>query len=122
MKLIENWRQPGRSGAYPHNMKSKRLIYRDTSLRDYLRRSFHPLVSCVLLFAACSSLVSGQLSRKPSGADALAATLDKKPDSKKNSLLKITSREEFDSIARTFHPNTPYALPHAMFAIDRRAR
>lgn len=48
--------------------------------------------------------------------------MDKKPDSKKNSLLKITSREEFDSIARVYHQNTPYALPHAMFVVDRRAK
>ena len=48
--------------------------------------------------------------------------MDKKPDSKKNSLLKIASREEFDSIARVYHQNTPYALPHAMFVIDRRAK
>jgi hypothetical protein len=37
-----------------------------------------------------------------------------------NSMAKVNSREEFDSIARTFHPNTPYSLPHAMFVIDRR--
>ena len=48
--------------------------------------------------------------------------MDKKPDSKKNSLLKIASREEFDTIARVYHQNTPYALPHTMFVIDRRAK
>lgn len=48
--------------------------------------------------------------------------MDKKPDSPKNSLLKIESRQEFDSIARTYHQNTPYALPHAMFVIDRRSK
>src|SRR6266550_889019 len=35
------------------------------------------------------------------------------------SLPAITSREEFDSIAVTYDANTPYALPHALFVIDR---
>jgi len=38
----------------------------------------------------------------------------------KPSLSSITSRAEFDSIARVYHAGTPYALPHAMFVIDRR--
>jgi rifampicin phosphotransferase len=48
--------------------------------------------------------------------------MDKRPDSKKNSLLRVTSEADFNSIARVYHPNTPYALPHAMFVIDRRAQ
>ena len=32
----------------------------------------------------------------------------------------ISSREQFDSIAVTYDPNTPYALPHALFVIDRK--
>src|SRR6202158_2255386 len=36
------------------------------------------------------------------------------------SLPSISSREQFDSLAVTFDPNTPYALPHALFVIDRR--
>lgn len=35
------------------------------------------------------------------------------------SLSSIRSRAEFDSLAVTFDPNTPYALPHALFVIDR---
>ena len=54
--------------------------------------------------------------------DEPAGAMDKRPDSKKNSLLKISSREEFDTIARVYHQNTPYALPHLMFVIDRRAK
>ena len=118
MKLIENWRQPGRSGAYPLSMMKVRPRFFNLNLHIRCGSWF----CLLLLFAACSSIVSAQLSRKPSGIDVPVSTLDKSPDSKKNSLLKITSREEFDSIARTFHPNTPYALPHAMFVIDRRAR
>lgn len=41
--------------------------------------------------------------------------------SERNSLPKVESRNSFDSIARTYHQGTPYALPHAMFVIDRRA-
>ena len=62
-----------------------------------------------------------QLSRKPSGMRAPVDATDKLPDSKKNSLTKITSREDFDSIARVYHQNTPYALPHLMFVVDRRS-
>src|SRR5687768_16539928 len=87
--------------------------------------SFTPtrfISACLLLTAFCLLPAFGQMSRKPSPTSEPAGAMDKKPDSKKNSLLKIASREEFDSIARTFHPNTPYALPHAMFVIDRRAK
>lgn len=62
------------------------------------------------------------MSRKPSPTREPEGVMDKKPDSKKNSLLKIASREEFDTIARVYHQNTPYALPHTMFVIDRRAK
>jgi rifampicin phosphotransferase len=64
----------------------------------------------------------GQMSRKPSPTREPEGVMDKKPDSKKNSLLKIGSREEFDTIARVYHQDTPYALPHTMFVIDRRAK
>jgi len=75
-----------------------------------------------LLFALCLLPALGQMARKPSAMNEPAGAMDKKPDSKKNSLTKVTSREEFDTIARTYHQNTPYALPHAMFVIDRRAK
>jgi len=35
-------------------------------------------------------------------------------------LPKVTSREQFDTIAVTYDQNTPYALPHALFVIDRK--
>lgn len=78
---------------------------------------------CLLLIAYCLlPNTYGQLSRKPSPTREPKGALAARPDSKKNSLLKIGSREEFDSIARVYHQNTPYALPHAMFVIDRRAK
>jgi rifampicin phosphotransferase len=36
------------------------------------------------------------------------------------SLPEIRTREEFDALAVTYDPETPYALPHALFVIDRR--
>ncbi len=80
---------------------------------------------CMLLLTSAFWLLPaahGQMSRKPSPTREPVGVMDKKPDSKKNSLLKIGSRDEFDTIARVYHQNTPYALPHAMFVIDRRAR
>jgi rifampicin phosphotransferase len=38
------------------------------------------------------------------------------------SLPAIHSRAEFDSLAVVYDPNTPYALPHALFVIDRQNR
>ncbi|MCU1266741.1 MAG: pyruvate phosphate dikinase [Acidobacteria bacterium] len=42
------------------------------------------------------------------------------PASKERSLPAIATREQFDSLAVTYDPNTPYALPHALFVIDRK--
>ena len=64
--------------------------------------------------------VYGQTTRKPSPTREPAGAMPNKPDSKKNSLTKIESQTDFDSIARTYHQGTPYALPHAMFVIDRK--
>jgi hypothetical protein len=60
------------------------------------------------------------MSRKPSPTREPTGVMSKKPDSVKRALNKINSREEFDSIARVYHQGTPYALPHAMFVVDRR--
>src|SRR3989442_9257891 len=38
------------------------------------------------------------------------------------SLASIHSRAEFDSLAVEYDANTPYALPHALFVIDRLDR
>ncbi len=69
-------------------------------------------------------VVSGgaQMSRKPSPTREPKGAMDKKPDSTKNSLPRVSSQAEFDSIARIYHQGTPYAMPHTMFIIDRRDR
>ncbi|MGA9997994.1 MAG: PEP/pyruvate-binding domain-containing protein [Pyrinomonadaceae bacterium] len=38
----------------------------------------------------------------------------------KRSLSAITSRAEFDTLARTYDADTPYPLPHVLFVIDRK--
>jgi len=38
------------------------------------------------------------------------------------SLPRLNTREEFDSLAVVYDQDTPYALPHAMFVIDRKDR
>jgi hypothetical protein len=60
------------------------------------------------------------MSRKPSPAREPIGAMPKKPDSAKRFINQVDSQEAFDQIARTYHQNTPYALPHAMFVIDRR--
>lgn len=62
------------------------------------------------------------MARKPSPSRAPAGALSVKPDSPKNSLPAVKSQAEFDTIARIYHQGTPYALPHAMFVIDRLAK
>ncbi len=63
---------------------------------------------------------AAQMARKPTASREPASLVKTDPDSKKNSLPEVDSQEDFDSIARTYHQNTPYALPHLMFIIDRR--
>jgi hypothetical protein len=36
------------------------------------------------------------------------------------SLPAITSQQQFDRLAVTYDANTPYALPHVLFVIDRK--
>jgi len=77
------------------------------------------LTACLFL-AAFVYVVSAQMSRKPSPTREPVGAMSKRPDSTKNSLPRIESQGAFDSIARVYHQGTPYALPHAMFVIDRR--
>jgi hypothetical protein len=85
-------------------------------------RSLLSRFSVLACFAFLVVHTPAQLARKPSPTREPIGYKAEKPDSKKNSLPKISSQEEFDSIARTYHQNTPYSLPHAMFVIDRRAK
>ncbi len=71
---------------------------------------------------ALSIAFPAQLSRKPTALREPKGAMSKKPDSAKNSIPRVVSQAAFDSIGRTYHPGTPYALPHAMFVIDRRSK
>jgi len=76
------------------------------------------LFSSLLLTAASAD---AQMSRKPTPTREPKGAMDKTPATNKNSLPKIASRAEFDTIARVYHQGTPYALPHIMFIIDRKS-
>ncbi len=90
-------------------------------LKNYELRITKYLAALLLLTAYCLPLTGfAQMSRKPTATREPEGAMDKAPDSKKNSLLEIKSQADFDSIGRTYHQNTPYALPHAMFVIDRK--
>ncbi|MEQ1604967.1 MAG: PEP/pyruvate-binding domain-containing protein [Pyrinomonadaceae bacterium] len=78
--------------------------------------------AAALMLAAFCITGLGQMSRKPSPTREPKGAMDKTPDSSKNSLSKIASQKDFDSIRRVYYSGTPYAMPHAMFVIDRRAR
>ncbi len=77
-------------------------------------------INSIFIFLLFIIPVSAQMARKPSPTREPVGAMDKKPDSVKNSLPKIESREDFDSMARVYHKDTPFELPHAMFIIDRR--
>ncbi|CAN5833668.1 hypothetical protein BH24ACI1_BH24ACI1_20760 [soil metagenome] len=77
-------------------------------------------ISLILIVLCFASSVFAQMSRKPSPTREPNGAMLKKPDPVKRSLQKIASQEDFDRMARVYHQGTPYALPHAMFVIDRR--
>src|SRR5687768_1497040 len=72
------------------------------------------------LILSANLLTLGQMARKPSALREPKGAMDKRPDSPRNSLPKIASQTDFDKIGRVYHQNTPYAMPHTMFVIDRR--
>ncbi len=78
------------------------------------------IIAVTLCLLVVSLPASAQLSRKPSPTREPPGAMAKKPDSNRNSLPKLESRNAFDSIARVYHKGTPYAMPHVMFIIDRR--
>ena len=79
-----------------------------------------PFLAALIASLACGS-ITAQLARKPTPTREPAGVMNHRPDSPRNSLQRIYSEKAFDSIARVYHEGTPYALPHAMFVIDRRS-
>lgn len=75
-----------------------------------------------LLSIYCPPLsVFGQIPRKPATPPEPEGVMNKTPDMRTDSMLRIETQADFDSIGRIYHQGTPYALPHAMFVIDRKA-
>ena len=85
-----------------------------------MHKSLQFLAFLLVAFALCVP-VFAQMSRKPTPTREPAGVMGKKPDTNKNSLPKLSSRTEFDTIARVYHRGTPYAMPHTMFVIDRKS-
>ena len=77
--------------------------------------------TAVLLFVLCGNAIEAraQSSTSPSIVGRPHVAADAKAASDK-SLPTIRSRAEFDALAVVYDANTPYALPHVLFAIDRR--
>jgi hypothetical protein len=71
----------------------------------------------ILIFSAPNF---AQMSRKPTPTREPKNAMAKVADSAKRSLAEIKSQADFDLMARVYHQDTPFALPHAMFVIDRR--
>ena len=78
------------------------------------------LTFILLLISLWAASGFGQMSKKPSPMREPRGAMSKKPDSVKRALNQVRTQKEFDSIARTYHQGTPFALPHAMFIIDRK--
>ncbi|HMJ25110.1 MAG TPA: PEP/pyruvate-binding domain-containing protein, partial [Pyrinomonadaceae bacterium] len=70
-----------------------------------------PLIAVVLLLLAFC-LIHAQPAARP-------GTPSSGPEGER-SLSAVQSRTEFDSLAVVYDANTPYALPHVLFAIDRQ--
>jgi len=77
------------------------------------------LISAILILVASTSIF-GQMTRKPTATREPKGVMNKTPDSKEKYKLKIDTRDDFDLMARVYHKGTPYAMPHAMFVIDRK--
>ncbi|HXH69996.1 MAG TPA: hypothetical protein VNI60_06560, partial [Pyrinomonadaceae bacterium] len=80
------------------------------------------IIYLLSLFALTVSFADAQMLRKPSPTREPEGAMDKKPDTTRRALNEIKTQEDFDSMARVYHQDTPYALPHAMFVIDRRSK
>lgn len=83
------------------------------------------IVWSLVLILLTTNFLFAQKGRKPAASNArenksAAAAKNKTAEAGKRSLAKISSRADFDSMARVHHPKTSFALPHAMFVIDRK--
>ena len=76
---------------------------------------------CIAGWAISLMLCTWISSQRLEGLSAVARQLEKPAPGSPRSLPAVHSRAEFDSLAVVYDPNTPYALPHALFVIDRQS-
>lgn len=78
----------------------------------------------IFIFFILSSILTqtifAQLNRPAATQCEPDAKLSKPSETEERFLNGIKSRDEFDKLARVFHQNTSFALPHMMFVIDRK--
>lgn len=80
-------------------------------------KNFRSIGFVILAVCLINAGVLGQMARKPSPSRSGREGL--KSNSAKRFLNVIKSQADFDAVARVYNAKTPYALPHAMFVIDR---
>lgn len=73
----------------------------------------------ILAIVLVGSIGFGQMTKKPSPSRSGREGMSNNPKGKRF-LNAIKSQADFDGMARVYNAKTPYALPHAMFVIDRR--
>lgn len=82
-------------------------------------KNFRSIGFVVLAVCLIGANVLGQMARKPSPSRSGREGLKSTPNSARRFLNVIKSQADFDAMARVYNAKTPYALPHAMFVIDR---
>lgn len=82
------------------------------------------LLSSAVLAASFSPAHAQQLLRKPSAYDSGAGSpVDTSGNrAAPSELPALTSRADFDRLARVYDAGTPNAMPHVLFAIDRQSK
>src|SRR5438067_6506275 len=94
-------------------------------------RSLHPglysvarfagsLCAATLIVFLATTTLRAQLAGLGRHAFSRSRLASKQKSESRRSLSAIHSRAEFDSLAVTYDPDTPYALPHVLFVIDRQ--
>jgi len=103
-------------------LKRRELLNNEFEIykRKFMLRFERKIFILLVLLALTAFSTFGQMSRKPSPTREPDGVMSKTPDSNKRALGEIKSQADFDQIARVYHQDTPFALPHAMFVIDRK--
>lgn len=84
------------------------------------RRKCFRLIGLALLVSLTAGGVAAQPAKDPSRAASTRPRVTAETKDDERSSREIKTREQFDLFAVTYDANTPYALPHVLFVIDRR--